>query len=310
LKHSRWVALISLAGIVLLSSCGGSKAPAFNATPVIQNLFPSNITAGSDGFTMSVQGTGFISGNLGVSFVYWNGSARSTSFNVTTGQLQAQIPASDVLNANTIAVTVVNPEPGGGESADASFTITPLTNGAPSMTLPFSPASAKAGDAAFTLTVNGNNFAVNDPVTWNGSVRATTFVNQNQVTAAITNTDIAQAGSGSVAVNTPGLVIASPSRNFPVTGPNNPMPGVSSLSPISTASGGADFELTIGGSGFVSTSTVEFGGLPVATAFVSGSQLVALIPAADITSAATVDVGVTNPAPGGGTSKTLPFKID
>lgn len=308
MKRSRWVALILLAGVLTAGGCG-SKAPAFNATPVIQNLFPSNITAGSESFTMSVQGSGFVSGALGVSFVYWNGSPRSTSFNLTTGQLQVQIPASDVLTPNTVTVTAVNPGPGGGESAGASFTITSVQNGAPVITS-FAPTNAAAGGNAFTLTVNGNNFAVNDPVTWNGSVRATTFQNQNQVTAAISATDIALAGSGSVAVNTPNLVTASPSINFPITGANNATPGISSVSPSSTAAGGADLELTVSGSGFVAASSVEFGGVPVATAFISSSELVALIPAADIASSGTVNVGVTSPAPGGGTSSTVPFKIN
>lgn len=308
MKRSRWVALISLAGILLLGSCGGSTTPPFNATPVIENLFPSNIAAGSEDFALSVQGTGFVSGVRGVSFVYWNGSPRSTSLDVSTGQLQVQIPASDVATPNTVTVTVINPGPGGGESAGESFTITQIQNGAPAISS-FSPASVKAGDNAFTLTVNGSNFGVNDPVTWNGSVRATTFVNQNQVTAAISQLDIAQPGSGSVAVNTPGLVIASQSINFPIAGPNNPTPGVSGLSPSRTASGGADFELTVNGSGFVDTSAVEWNGIPVATAFIGGSQLVALIPAADIAASGTVSVGVTNPAPGGGTSKTVSFTI-
>ena len=308
MKRSRWVALIWLAGVLASSGCG-SKVPAFNATPVIQNVFPSNITAGSEAFTMSLQGSGFVSGAKGVSFAYWNGSPRSTSFNLTTGQLQVQIPASDVATPNIATVTVVNPGPGGGESAGVSFTITQVQNGAPVITS-FAPTNGAAGGNAFTLTVNGNNFAVNDPVTWNGSVRATTFQNQNQVTAAISATDIALAGSGSVAVNTPNLVTASPSINFPITGGNNVTPGISSVSPSSTAAGGADLELTVSGSGFVTTSSVEFGGVPVATAFMSSSGMVALIPAADIASSGTVNVGVTNPAPGGGTSSTVPFKIN
>jgi hypothetical protein len=308
LRRSRWIALILLEGMFAAAGCG-TKAPPFNATPVIQNVFPANIAAGSDGFTMSVLGSGFVSGAKGVSFVYWNGSPRSTFFNSTTGELQAQIPASDVASANTATVTVINPGPGGGESAGVDFTITPVPNGGPVISA-FSPASAKAGDPGFTLTVNGNNFAVNDPVTWNGSVRATTFVNSTQVTAAISQTDIALAGSASVAVNTPNLVTASPSLNFPITGADNPMPSVSSVSPSSTASGGTDFELTVSGSGFNSFTSVEFNGAAVATAFISGSQVVALIPAADIATKGSADIGVSNPAPGGGTSaKTVTFTI-
>ena len=51
------------------------------------NIFPSNVTAGSQGFTMFVTGSGFHSGLQGVTFAYWNGSARSTALNAQTGEL-------------------------------------------------------------------------------------------------------------------------------------------------------------------------------------------------------------------------------
>jgi hypothetical protein len=294
--------------LVLLGGCGGSGLP-FNDTPAITNLFPSNITAGSDSFTLFVVGTGFIAGSKGYSFVYWNDSPLSTTMNVVTGQLEVQVPAADVATANIAQITVVNPAPGGGESIAVSFTVVAQTNGGPTITLPLSPPSAKAGGAAFTLTVNGSNFAVNDPVTWNGSVRTTTFVTANQVTADITATDIATVGSGSVAVATPGLVVASPSVTFPITGANNPAPNISSLSPSSAAAGSPDLQIKVNGSGFVSTSFVEWNGLPLGTAFVSGSQLVAVVPAADLAASGSATVDVNSPAPGGGVSKTLTFTV-
>jgi len=310
LTRSRWAALVSMVGSLLLGSCGGSSAPPFNATPAITNLFPSLITAGSDSFTLSVVGTGFISGAKGVSFVYWNGFPRSTSFDQITGQLHVQVPASDVVAANVVNVTVVNPGPGGGLSAPSTFTIEPVQAGAPIVT-GFSPTSAKAGGTAFTLTVNGSNFAANDGVTWNGSVRTTTFVNSTQVTASITALDIANAGSASVAVYTPGFVVGSTSTNFPITGPDNPVPTISSLSPSSVSAGSPDIEVRISGSGFAQSSFAEWNATPLATAFISSSQLIVLIPAADLTASGTnATIDVSTPAPGGGTSKTLTFKVN
>lgn len=310
MNRSRWAAVVSIAGIVLLGSCGGGNAPPFNATPTITNLFPSLITAGSESFTLSVVGTGFISSAKGVSFVYWNGFARSTTLNQTTGQLEVQIFASDVAAPDVVNVMVVNPAPGGGMSTPYTFTIETAQGGAPVVT-GFSPTSVKAGSAAFTLTVDGSNFAANDGVTWNGSVRTTTFVNANQVTAAITAADIANPGSASVAVYTPGFVVGSTSINFPITGPNNPVPTVSSLSPSSVAAGSPDLEVLISGTGFAESSFAEWNATPLATAFISSSQLMVLIPATDLTTSGTMaSIGVSTPAPGGGTSKTLTFKVD
>jgi len=308
LKRPWWAALTSMAGLLVLLGGCGSSAPAVNSTPVILNLFPSNITAGSDGFTLAIAGTGFISNSSGVTFAYWNGSPRSTTFNVVTGQLQVSISAADVANPGVPQVTVWNPAPGGSFSQSQTFTIENVHAGAPTITS-LDPTSAKAGGMAFTLTVDGTNFAANDVITWNGSVLAPTSISGNEATATVPADDIANVGSGSVAVSTPGLVIASPSVAFPITGPDNPSPTASSLSPSKAVAGGADFEVFVSGSNFVSSSVVEWNSSPRATAFVSSSRLVVLITAADIASSGSAQITVTNPAPGGGTSSQVAFTV-
>jgi hypothetical protein len=315
LNRLRRAALVLTAGtvfatgmVLFIAGCGGGNQPPFNATPAITGLFPSNITAGSQGFTLFVAGTGFVSGSKGVSFAYWNGSPRSTTFNDSTSQLEVTISASDVANPGIAQVTIVNPTPGGGTSAAVSFTVEPVQNGAPVISS-FSPTSVTSGGQAFTLTVNGSNFAAGDVVTWSGSERPTTFNSQSEVTASISQDDIAVPISASVSVSTPGLVVASQSIAFPVTGPNNPMPSLSSIAPDSAAAGTSDLQVTIKGSGFVATSTAESDSVPLATAFVSSSQLVAIIPASDLASAATLNITVTNPTPGGGTSGQKTFTV-
>ncbi len=307
----RWAVFASLAGLLVLGGCGGgSSLSATNATPVPQSMIPSNITAGSDGFTVFITGTGFVSSSKGVTFAYWNGAPRSTSFNPTTNQLAVQILASDVVATGIGSVTLVNPPPGGGPSQNGlDFTIVAAQPGGRAITS-FSPASANAGDKAFTLTINGNNFTVNDVVTWNGSVRPTTFMSSTQVSAQINATDVTASGSASIAVNAPGLLIASPSVNFPIGGPNNASPSISSLSPSSTAAGGEDLQILVKGSGFVVNSVVELDNTPLATSYLSASELIAVIPAADIAAKGTAPVAVTSPAPGGGLSKTLTFTVN
>jgi YVTN family beta-propeller protein len=89
----------------------------------------------------------------------------------------------------------------------------------------------------------------------------------------------------------------------------NPTPTITAISPNSTAAGGAAFTLTITGTNFVAASVVSFGGSTPATTFVSSTQLTAAIPAASIAATGTPAVTVTNPAPGGGTSKAINFTI-
>ena len=66
-----------------------------------------------------------------------------------------------------------------------------------------SPNNATAGGNQFVLTVNGADFRHESSVTWNGSLRVTTFVSSRQLRAAITTVDIAQSGVVLVVVSNP-----------------------------------------------------------------------------------------------------------
>jgi trimeric autotransporter adhesin len=314
LKRSRWVAFISAAIGILLLGCGGSSIPEFNPTPIVTGLFPSNVTAGSQSFTMFVTGTGFQSNSKGVTFVNWNGSPRSTTFNVNTGQLEVQIFASDVATANSIGITATNPAPGGGTSSVNApgdiFTVVQQQAGLTIASL--DPTSAAVGGPDFTITVNGTGFTTSDVVLWNGSPRVTTIMPMNTTvaTAQITRDDIATIGTAGVAVSEPNQVVATPLLSFAITGANNSTPNLASLSPNSATHGTADFEMRLSGSSFGANAFVEWNGAFVATSFINSSQLVAYIPAALIAATGSVPVTVTNPAPGGGTSSSVMFTIN
>jgi uncharacterized protein (TIGR03437 family) len=65
------------------------------------------------------------------------------------------------------------------------------------------PRNAPAGSGAFTLTLRGSNFVPGAEVSWNGTPRTTTFVDNNALRAEIAAADIAQQGSAQVVVNNP-----------------------------------------------------------------------------------------------------------
>lgn len=96
-----------------------------NPLPFIsQPLAPETVLPGSAGLTLTVSGTGFVQGSV----VYWNGSARQTSFQ-NSEKLTATINSSDLATEGTVSVTVVNPAPGGGTSNVQFFQITnPVTS--------------------------------------------------------------------------------------------------------------------------------------------------------------------------------------
>jgi len=109
---------------------GGSfvgPAPAFIATPppnpaipptplpnapTIVSLFPSSAIAGSPAFLLTVTGTQFDPAAL----VKFNGTALATTF-VSSTQLQAAVPAGDILSPGAASITVANPTGSGGTSS-------------------------------------------------------------------------------------------------------------------------------------------------------------------------------------------------
>jgi IPT/TIG domain len=79
------------------------------------------------------------------------------------------------------------------------------------------------------------------------------------------------------------------------------VPTVAALSPASMTAGSSAFTLTVNGTNFGSQAVVNWNGAARATSFVSGNQVTAAIPAADLATAGSAAVTVTNPGtPGTG----------
>ena len=259
--------------------------------PTILSLAPGSINAGSAGFTLTANGTGFSA--IGSS-LRWNGAPQATTF-VSSTQVTAAIPASFLTSAGYNGVTVVNAF---GTSNVVLFAVNPTISG-------LAPSSATAGGPAFNLIVNGAGFICDgDQVLWNGSPRSLTGCTSTQLAAAISASDIASGGIASIVVNS-NQVPSSPAT-FTI---NNPVPTISGLSPVSVLVGSGALTLTVGGSNFVPTSSVRLNGIPYSTSFVSSTQLSVSIPASVVSSATTASVTVVNPAPGGGTSGAAIFTV-
>jgi hypothetical protein len=236
----RWTAnllvIFFISTLCILAGCDGSGNrsgdggnPSSHPAPTLTSLSPTSATAGGATFTLTANGSGFIS----ASAVYWNGESRSTTF-VSSTQLTAAISATDVANAGTAQVTVVNPAPGGGTSAAVAFTISSAA--APPALTGLDPATVEAGRPAFDLVVSGTGFVQGATVYWNGAARVTTFISATQVKAAIFPADVENPTNAVVTVeNPPPGGGTSNSLTFVVTAPSaRAMP-----LPISVAPDGA-----------------------------------------------------------------------
>jgi hypothetical protein len=273
-----------------------------NPLPALSGLSQTSVLVGSGGLTLTVNGSGFVSGS---SVVRWNAGDRTTTF-VSSGQLQAQLPASDFSAAGTFAVTVFNPAPGGGSSGALTFTV---NNPLPAISS-LLPSGAFAGGSGFSLTVYGSNFVNGARVLWNGAARPTTFVNSGQLTAQIGSLDIAASGAPLVIVQNPSPGGGnSISKVFSVT---NTTPLLFSTYPDAVpaqAWGGHAFSLTLNGAYFVAGSTAYWNGSARPTTYVNSGQLIVAIGGSDLASAGNFPLTVSNPTPGGGTSAQRNFTV-
>ena len=116
-----------------------------------------------------------------------NGVASFSGVKITKGggtgyRLKATVAATPELTVLSESFNIANPVPTIGS---------------------LSPFWKRAGDSQFTLTVSGNNFVPNSVVYWNGAPRTTYYGSANQVTADISASDIASAGTATVKVVNP-----------------------------------------------------------------------------------------------------------
>ena len=144
-------AVLSVA-VLLLPIVAGSVAHA-QGVPTITSISPSTATAGGAGFTLTVNGTGFVTGSI----VQVNGAARTTTF-VSATQLTAGVLASDIATLGTDEITVFNAALTGAGGTSAPF---PLAVGAPApppVLTSAAPGLAVQGAGRVQLTLQGANF--------------------------------------------------------------------------------------------------------------------------------------------------------
>lgn len=287
---------------ILLSGCGGGSTtqspPPQNPIPAIASISPSGVAAGAAGTTVTINGSGYIQ----TSTVLWNQSSRTTTY-VSSSELQVSLMATDLITGGTGQIAVSNPAPGGGTSGPTTFTI---NNPAPQVTS-FSPGTVTLLASGTVLTITGSGFISNSSVTFNGAAHPSMYISGTQIQLTLQPADVAAVGSALISV-------VNPSPGGGTTVPSalnivNPLPLISSLSPAAIAVGSSSSTLTITGSGFLSSSVVQFNGVIHTSTYVNPTTITVALTANDLASTTTVQVAVVNGAPGGGASAPSPLSI-
>ena len=238
-----------------------------NAAPTVTAVSPTSRDAGAVSQSLTVTGTGFVSGAT-TSFSGSNITVNSTTFvNATT--LTVNISISSGALVGTRAITVTNPDAGNGTSGSI-FTV----NAAPTVTA-VSPTSRDAGAVNQNLTITGTNFITGATVAFstNGiTVNSTTFNSATSLSVNISIASGATVGTRTITVtNGDGSVVTSGSI-FTV----NAAPTVTAVSPSSRAQGTSNQSLTVTGTNFITGATATFSatGITVnSTTFVSATSL-------------------------------------
>jgi hypothetical protein len=147
--------------------------------------------------------------------------------------------------------------------------------------------------------VTGTRFAAAGTVRWDGENRTTTYVSPFLLRAEIPASDLDVAGIVPVTVENPG----------PAGGLSDPwpftvfsIPAITGISPSRVSPGSAAFNLTVNGSQFDPSCTVQWNGANRNTTWISAGQLNASIAAPDVASPGARIVRVLNPGPAGGLS--------
>lgn len=156
-------------GVVSLPASFTVQVPTF----LITGISPNQVSEGGSDFPLTVNGALFTANSV----VQWNGVPLPTAF-VSSMQLTAQVPSSDIASAGTASITVVNPPAEGGTSNAATLPIIPpestafQINPAHTGSIQFGSVSLPSA-SAWTITLDGKP---SYPLITQGKVFVTVFL--------------------------------------------------------------------------------------------------------------------------------------
>lgn len=269
-----------------------------NPIPVIASLSVDTAEVGLESdMALDITGSNFVSGAV-VQF----GPHQLTPGAGDGGKLSVMVPANAFGTAGEMPITVTNPGPGGGPSNAMTFK---LNNPVPVLTA-LSQQEATAGSAAFELLLIGSKFVSTTTVDFGGTVLTPSSATKGELVVSIPETAFANGSVIQVKAVSPGPGGGSSSTiDFTI---NNPVPAITSVSPVSITNTGSDVVISLIGSNFVTSSAVQVGTSPVTSSFGSKTALQVTVPkdlvAAGVPSGK-ISISVSNPNPAGGSSNAV-----
>lgn len=261
-----------------------------NPAPTVTNLAPLSVAAGSTAATITLTGTGFVSGSTGSV----NGSARPTAL-LSSTQLQITLSATDLAAIGTVPVVVTNPSPGGGASTASNVTVVATASNSPTIRS-VSPSSIYVGSTDTTLGLSGTNFNSACTIQVNGKTATVGYLSPTQMVSTAPTSLLTSTGSFPVTVSCLGIT----SNVITVSVVNPPVPTLTAALTAIPLNTQTTFSAT--GTGFTANTVLQLNGVSLPTTYKSTTSLTAVIPASAVTSFGNYNLTAYTPAPGGGTS--------
>lgn len=267
-----------------------------NPQPVLTALSPAAAVLGADSQVVQLTGMGFVRGST----VWVNGVQRPSRRTSPTA-MEAVLPAADLDEAASLAVTVRNAAPGGGVSGAMAFVVqnpAPVAQGAV-------PAQTEALQDSIRVRVMGSGFVPGSAVWFQHSERVTRYVSATELEAVLTAADLAEPGTFTLTVTSPspggGISASVPFTVVP------PVPVLTMLPSNGASAGRPGFPLVVYGTGFMRNSVVQWNGQARPTSYVSSTRLEMVVTGADVAALGVAQVSVHTP--GGGTSNATQLTI-
>ena len=279
---------VTATSMVDANASGNATITLGNPVPVLTSVMPTEMVVGIP-FMLTLTGSGFMNGSV-VNF----GSQQLTTTFVSSTQLTASGTATAAQIGN-VQISVTNPNPGSATSAAIAAQVVATSN----IVVTVTPKAVTIGAGNTTQLLATVTGTTDTDVTWSvnnipyGNNTVGGIDGDGNYTAPNNITTL-----GTVTVTATSVVDTTKSGSAIIT-LLNPVPTLTAITPGTLAPG--SFQLTLYGTGFVSTSTATFGGQPMQVTYVTDTMITA-IGSATAAQAGQVSVIVTNPVPGGGTS--------
>ncbi len=243
------------------------------ATGVLSAIDPVSAPAGAAEITLAASGTGFVPGCR----VAWNGIGLDTTY-VSASSLRAAVPAVLLAVAGEAWVGITQC---GESTTRVKFTVTsgPRISRLDRTNVP-------AGSGAFRLTVEGDTFAGNAVVMWNGTPLQTAFESASRLMAEVPASLVEDWGVPEITVRSGGQT--SSAVLFSITA----NPRILTVSPETLPARTQSAQIAIAGSGFGPDAKATWNGAAMGTAFVSRTELRATVTAGQLQTAGQAQVAV------------------